>query len=120
MSGTSRDESAGTPVPTCHEGFAKNALAPPPPAASPLAALDSFQTVSGMYERAEPEVVPLLALQYCVAPVVLPSLNIVPPAPVTKGELAGKSTASPWVAVAASPSQSVAPESPAGPTTVMP
>jgi hypothetical protein len=32
ISGTSRWPSAGTPVPVCHEGFAKKALAPPPEA----------------------------------------------------------------------------------------
>src|ERR1700756_5677059 len=30
-SGTSREESLGTPMPTCHAGFEKKPLAPPPP-----------------------------------------------------------------------------------------
>ena len=72
--------------------------------------------MEGVYESAEPELVPLVALKY-VPPF---SLNMVPPTAVTKGELAGKSTANPSAAEATPLSQSAAPESPAGPNTVCP
>ena len=69
---------------------------------------------------------PDVPFQYWVAPQVAPEpvasaspLNWVPPMAVTLGELAGKSTASPWVADGPA-SQSVAPESPAATRMVWP
>jgi hypothetical protein len=47
-SGTSLAPSAGTPLPVCHEGLEKKALAPPPLAAGEPSVTLSFQTVSGM------------------------------------------------------------------------
>src|SRR5260370_13261297 len=50
-SGTSREESLGTPRPTCHAGLEKKPLAPPPPApplSRPPDAVVSFQGCSGM------------------------------------------------------------------------
>src|SRR3984885_5387925 len=119
-SGVSREESLGTPRPTCHAGLEKKPLAPPPPAPAawliPVEGGVSFQGSSGMYLMAEPaDPVPL----FPYADGLLVSLNIVPPAEVTYGELPGKSTARPSVAIPVM-SQSVAPESPAELITVMP
>src|SRR5258705_905828 len=50
-SGTSREESLGTPRPVCHAGLEKKPLAPPPPAppaSRPPEAVVSFQGCSGM------------------------------------------------------------------------
>src|SRR5438552_833184 len=52
-SGTSREQSPGTPGPACQAGFEKNALAPPPDEEGDLSSTLSFHAVSGMYEIAE-------------------------------------------------------------------
>src|SRR5580692_5344159 len=55
-SGTSREESLGTPRPVCHAGLEKKPLAPPPPeppASRAPEAVVSFQGCSGMYLMTE-------------------------------------------------------------------
>src|SRR5450631_575927 len=70
-------------------------LCPPPPPQRSLSASASFQTISGMYERADAPFV-LVALQKGPAPAA--SSNSRPPTAVTSGMLAGKRTASPLTA----------------------
>src|SRR6266496_1827215 len=99
MSGTSRLPSLGTPGPVCQLGFANSVLTPPPLAASEpsvlaISAAVTFQAISGMYDRAEPLAELLVEFQKLPEP----SLNVVPPAPVTYGSEAVTSTASPWLA----------------------
>src|SRR5215813_8593608 len=100
MSGTSRKLSFGTPFPVCQLGLGNRVLTPPPPAAMlppfATAVAVSFQAISGMYDSAEPFRLLLKLLQKEEA--FPASLNCVPPTPVTFGELAGRSTASPCVA----------------------
>src|SRR5579863_10377669 len=99
MSGMSRCPSAGTPAPTCHEGLGNILLAPPPLAESDppleISVAVSFQVTSGMYEIAEP----LLLLLEVFQNVAEPSFKVLPPTAVTLGELGGKSTANPCLAV---------------------
>src|ERR1022692_269713 len=116
ISGTLRAPLFGTPRPVCHGGLGKTVLAPPPPAAGPMAGELSFQTISGMYETAEPPLALLVSFQYWPEP----SLRVVPPMPVTSGISAGESTASPASLVELPPRQSAPPESPAAFTQVMP
>src|ERR1019366_10377813 len=76
----------------------------------------SFQTVSGMYEMAEPPLALLVAFQYGPGP----SWKAVPPTPVTSGMSAGVSTASPATLLEEVRRQSAPPASPAAFTQVMP
>src|ERR1039457_11555 len=115
ISGTLRAPLFGTPRPVCHAGLGKTVLAPPPPAAG-LPGVLSFQTVSGMYEMAEPPLALLAAFQYWAEP----SRKVVPPTPVTSGTSAGESTASPAPLLEVPGRQSAPPESPAAFTQVMP
>src|SRR5271166_7038888 len=95
-------------------------LMPPPPAASILSVTVSFHTISGMYEIADGLVSFVAPVQYCVVVRLAESpVNSLPPIDVTVGMLPGKSTARPWVALLPV-SQSAAPLSPAGATTVCP
>src|ERR1035441_2411274 len=84
ISGTLRAPLFGTPRPVCPGGLEKTVLAPPPPAAGLPGEL-SFQTVSGMYEMAEPPLALLVSFQYWPDP----SLRVVPTMPVTSGISAG-------------------------------
>src|ERR1035441_4259733 len=115
ISGTLRAALFGTPRPVCQVGWANTVLAPPPPAAG-LPVVLSFQTVSGMYEMAEPRLALLAAFQYWAEP----SRKVVPPTPVTSGTSAGESTASPAPLLEVPDRQSAPPESPAAFTQVMP
>src|ERR1017187_9804198 len=76
----------------------------------------SFQTVSGMYEMAEPPCALLVSFQYWPEP----WSKAVPPTPVTSGMSAGESTASLAPLLEEIPRQSAPPESPAEFTQVMP
>src|ERR1039457_2323095 len=115
ISGTLRAPLFGTPRPVCHAGLGKTVLAPPPPAAG-LPSVLSFQTISGMYEMAEPPLALLVAFQYWAEP----SRKVVPPTPVTSGTSAGESTASPGPLLDVPDRQSAPPESPAAFIQVMP
>src|SRR6478735_5385376 len=87
-----------SPNPFCQDGFAKDALAPPPvahrPALRPHCAgvQLSFHTFSGMYESAVTRTF-VLELQYLL--VLLPSLNSVPPTATVNGVDAGMLTDNP-------------------------
>src|ERR1039457_7049131 len=102
ISGTLRAPLFGTPKPVCHGGLGKPVRAPPPPAAGLPGEL-SFQTISGMYEMAEPPLALLVSFQYWPEP----SLSVVPPMPVTSGMSAGESTASPVLPLAMPDKQTV-------------
>src|ERR1035437_1246976 len=115
ISGTLRAALFGTPRPVCQVGWAKTVLAPPPPAAG-LPGVLSFQTVSGMYEMAEPPLALFAAFQYWAEP----SREVVPPTPGTSGVSAGESTASPAPLLEVPDRQSAPPESPVAFTQVMP
>src|ERR1035441_4255347 len=67
ISGTLRAPLFGTPRPVCHGGLEKTVLAPPPPAAGLPGEL-SFQTISGMYDMAEPPLALLVSFQYWPEP----------------------------------------------------
>src|ERR1035437_4514374 len=115
ISGTLRALLFGTPRPVCHVGWAKTVLAPPPPAPG-LPGVLSFQTVSGMYEMAEPPLALLAGFQYWAEP----SRKVVQPMPVTSGMSAGDATANPAPLLEVPDKQSAPPESPDAFTQVMP
>ena len=92
-------------------------LEPPPPAERAPSSAVSFHTRSGIYERADALFALFAAFQYELPP----SLNSVPPIPVTSGMDAGESTANPFCAIVAfGSSQSVAPASPDAANHVIP
>src|SRR2546423_282450 len=117
ISGKSRFPSLG-PNPDCQEGFEKNMLLPPPvdhrPASVPQ--VDgvqlSFQTFSGIYDKADPRSIGLfVALQYLLSWPC--SLNMVPPIATVYGLDASTFTEGPKISgVTEGSSQPAEPESP--------
>src|ERR1017187_8117779 len=93
-------------------------LAPPPAALNPPMKGVSFQTVSGMYPRAEAPLEVFVGAQY----LAVVSSTCVPPTAVISGMLAGKMTERPLAAcgMAAKRSHSAPPVSPDAASQVMP